>query len=292
MLTYPRWRPWCLTWGATDAEAAMALPGDELLEDPDVVTTRAIGIDVPPSTIWPWIVQMGPGRAGAYTYDWIENLAGLDMHSVDELLPQFQDISVGDGWRLGMKGPRLEVARLDQESALVLRSDDGNWVWAFVLVPDGQGTRLLSRNRIRQPGASATTRALTTYLMEPGSLVMERKMLLGIKERAERGAGPAGRHRPDQALRPPATRPRRPPGRPPPAAEDRRARRHAGGRGSPGSGSTPAGTPARAPATASGRRTPRRPHRSTRRGPGSAPARRGRATTWRRGRGNRRTGAC
>ena len=117
----------------------MALPGDELLEDPDVVTTRAIGIDAPPSSIWPWIVQMGPGRAGAYTYDWIENLAGLDMHSADELLPQFQEISVGDGWKLGVKGPLLEVARLDPESALVLRSDDGNWVWAFVLAPDGAG---------------------------------------------------------------------------------------------------------------------------------------------------------
>jgi len=186
VLTYPRWRPWCLTWGATEAEAGLALPGDELLEDPDVVTTRAIGIDAPPSSIWPWIVQMGPGRAGAYTYDWIENLAGLDMHSADELLPQFQEISVGDGWQLGVKGPLLEVARLDPESALVLRSEDGNWVWAFVLAPDGPGTRLLSRNRIRQPDASGTTRALTTYLMEPGSLVMERKMLLGIKQRAER----------------------------------------------------------------------------------------------------------
>ncbi len=190
VLTYPRWRPWCLTWGATDEEAAADLPGDELLEDPDVVTTRAIGIDAPPSSIWPWIVQMGPGRAGAYTYDWIENLAGLDMHSADKLLPQFQDVSVGDGWRLGVKGPLLQVARLDPESALVLRSEDGNWVWAFVLVPDRARTRLLSRNRIRQPDASVTTRALTTYLMEPGSLVMERKMLLGVKQRAERGAGP------------------------------------------------------------------------------------------------------
>ena len=104
LLTYPRWRPWCLTWGATEAEAAMALPGDELLEDPDVVTTRAVGIDVPPSTIWPWIVQMGPGRAGAYTYDWIENLAGLDMHSADEILPQFQDVRVGDGWQARHEG--------------------------------------------------------------------------------------------------------------------------------------------------------------------------------------------
>ena len=190
VLTYPRWRPWCLTWGATDEEATTDLPGDELLVDPDVVTTRAIGIDAPSSSIWPWIVQMGPGRAGAYTYDWIENLAGLDMHSADEIVPRFQDVDVGDSWTLGARGPVLRLATLDPPSALVLRSDDGNWVWAFVLVPDAAGTRLLSRNRIRQPGASAATRAMTHYLMEPGSLVMERKMLLGIRQRAERTAEP------------------------------------------------------------------------------------------------------
>jgi hypothetical protein len=64
VLTYPRWRPWCITWGATPEEACVALPGDDLLEDPDLVTTRAISIGVPPQSIWPWIVQMGPGRAG------------------------------------------------------------------------------------------------------------------------------------------------------------------------------------------------------------------------------------
>ena len=191
VLTYPLWRDWCLTWGATEEEAGVALPGDELLEDPDVVTTRAIAIGAPPSEVWPWIVQMGPGRAGAYTYDWIENLAGLDMHSVDEIVPRFQDVDVGDSWTLGARGPVLRLATLDPQSALVLRSDDGNWVWAFVLVPDAAGTRLLSRNRIRQPGASAATRAMTRYLMEPGSLVMERKMLLGIRQRAERTAVPA-----------------------------------------------------------------------------------------------------
>ncbi len=185
VLTYPRWRERCLTWGATEEEAATALPGDELLEDPDVVTTRAIGIGVTPPVIWPWLVQMGPGRAGAYTYDWIENLAGLDMHSADEILPQFQDLEVGDAWKLGAHGPLLRVASLDPPSTIVLRSDDGNWTWAFVLVPDAAGTRLLSRNRIRQPDASAATRAMTRYLMEPGSLVMERKMLLGIRQRAE-----------------------------------------------------------------------------------------------------------
>lgn len=186
--TYPRWRRWCLTWGATREEAAGQLPGDDLLADPAMCSTRAILVAAPPSAIWPWLVQMGPGRGGAYTYDWIENLFGLGMHSADEILAQFQDLKAGDAQRLGAGGPVLRVAVLDPERSLVFRSDDGAWVWAFVLVPDDKGTRLISRNRIAPPGASALGRAMYTYVMEPGSLVMERKMLLGIKQRAERHA--------------------------------------------------------------------------------------------------------
>ena len=179
----------------------MTLPGDELLMDPDLVTTRAISVDAPAGAIWPWLVQMGPGRAGAYTYDWIENLAGLNMHSADEILPQFQNLEVGDGWQLGSKGPVLRVMSIVPESSLVLRSDDGNWVWAFALVPDATGTRLLSRNRIGQPGASWITRMLTRYVMEPGSLVMERKMLIGIRTRAETSPAPV-RSSPSVHVRP------------------------------------------------------------------------------------------
>jgi hypothetical protein len=183
--TYPLWRQWCLTWGATRAEAAGPVPGDDLLAHPTVVTTRAIGIDAPPEAIWPWLVQLGPGRGGVYTYDWIENLFGLGVHSTDQILPQFQDLTAGDAQQLGAKGPVLRVAILDPERALVFQSDDGHWVWAFELVPDGKGTRLISRNRIAWPAARALAKALNTYVMEPGSLVMERKMLLGIKRRAE-----------------------------------------------------------------------------------------------------------
>jgi hypothetical protein len=184
--TYPRWRPWCLTWGATEDEAARALPGDELLPGPDIVSTRAVWIGAPPSAVWPWLVQMGPGRAGAYTYDWIENLLGLDMHSAKNILAEYQDLKVGDVQRLGARGPVMRVAVLDPERALVLRSEDGNWVWAFSIAPAGGGTRLISRNRIATPGASRLVLALGTYVMEPGSLIMERKMLLGIQQRAER----------------------------------------------------------------------------------------------------------
>jgi hypothetical protein len=186
--TYPAWRRWCLTWGATKDEAKAELPGDELLAEAATVTTRAVSIDAPPAAVWPWLVQMGPGRGGAYTYDWVENLLGLDMHSADEILPEFQDLKVGDEQRLGKSGPALRVEILDQDRAMVSRSTDGNWAWALILVPDGDGTRLISRNRFKLPGAGAVTRLTYKYFMEPGSLVMERKMLLGIKERAERPA--------------------------------------------------------------------------------------------------------
>lgn len=179
----------CLTWGAYPEEVVRTMPGDDLQPGSDVVTTRAVTIDAPPSAIWPWLVQMGSGRAGAYTYDRLENLFGLDMHSADEILPQFQDLAEGDLLPVGSGGPVLRVAVLDPERALVLRSEDGGWVWSFGLYPDDGITRLVSRNRISDSGTPLLRplrRLFTTMVMEPVSLLMERRMLLGIKERAER----------------------------------------------------------------------------------------------------------
>ena len=174
-----------LTWGATPDEIARTLPGDELLPAPDVLSTRAITIEAPPSAVWPWLVQMGSGRGGAYTYDWIENLFGLGMKSAGTIHPEWQSIAVGDviPGRSSLPGMRVEM--LEPERALVTRSEDGTWVWAFVLDDLGGRTRLLSRNRVAMPEASLGDR-IGMAVMEPGSLVMERKMLHGIKERAER----------------------------------------------------------------------------------------------------------
>jgi hypothetical protein len=173
-----------LTWGATDAEAAARLPGDELLEEADGVATRAIEIEAPPAAVWPWIAQIGPApRGGAYTYDWVENLLGLDMHSVDRVLPEFQHPQVGD--TIGYGANRMRIERVEPEHMLAWRSEDGNWVWAFVLEGSGGSTRLISRNRFRLPTLAAR---LGMVPMEPASLLMERKMLLGIKERAERAS--------------------------------------------------------------------------------------------------------
>jgi hypothetical protein len=171
-----------LTWGATESEATSRLPGDELLEAVSGMSTRAIDIDAPASAVWPWLAQMGPSpRGGAYTYDWIENLLRLDMHTVDHVLPEFQHPRVGDTLSLGANAMRLE--RVEPERVLAWLSGDGNWVWTFVLSDDGGRTRLISRNRFRLPTLVAR---IGMVPMEAGSLVMERKMLLGIKERAER----------------------------------------------------------------------------------------------------------
>jgi hypothetical protein len=173
-----------LTWGATPAEGVARLPGDELLEEADGVATRAISIDAPPGAIWPWIAQLGPSpRGGAYTYDWIENLLGLDMHSVDRVLPEFQNPKVGDTIDYGSN--RMRIERVEPEHVLAWRSEDGNWVWTFILAEQGGETRLISRNRFRLPTLSAR---IGMVPMEPASLVMERKMLRGIKQRAERMA--------------------------------------------------------------------------------------------------------
>jgi hypothetical protein len=178
-------REWVLTWGATAEEVARRLPGDELLEDADIVATRAIEIDAPPSAIWPWLVQMGPGRAGAYTYDWIENFFGLNMHSAERIVPEWQQLQVGDVLRSREGRPGMRVEILASERVLSNRSEAGDWVWTFALGPENGSTRLISRNRIAIKGAAAGQR-LGMLVMEPGSLVMERKMLLGIKRRAER----------------------------------------------------------------------------------------------------------
>ena len=170
-----------LSWGATDEETSARLPGDELLERADGVSTRAIDIDAPPPAVWPWLAQMGPSpRGGAYTYDWIENLLGLNMRSTARVLPEFQHPQVGDTFSLGSN--RMRMDRVESERVLAWRSEDGNWVWTFVLEPRDGGTRLISRNRFRLPKRLARVGML---LMEPGSLVMETKMLRGIKQRAE-----------------------------------------------------------------------------------------------------------
>jgi hypothetical protein len=179
-------RPRVLNWGASEAEAAWPMAGDEIVPDARLQTTRAVTVDAPPRLVWPWLVQMGPRpRAGAYTYDWIERLLGIDIRSADRILPELQSLEPGQFLGLSEKGEGLEVKRVEPQQSLVLQWIPARSTWAFGLYPSStNGTRLVSRNRL--PGKGPLFWLGMVGFMEWASLAMERKMLLGIKERAEK----------------------------------------------------------------------------------------------------------
>lgn len=162
------------------------MAGDSLLADPTYSGTMAVSVDAPPEDIWPWLVQIGYQRGGLYSYDWLDRLFGyLDRPSATRILPEFQHLAVGDEIPLG-QGPNWPVAVVEPLRALVLdmRNMGGfDWVWQFGLYTvDGNRTRLVSRSRVRTQTVSAR---LLTYAIEPAGFLMTRRMLLGIKERAE-----------------------------------------------------------------------------------------------------------
>ncbi len=125
---------------------------------------------------------MGPGRGGAYTYDWIERRLGIDIHNVDRIVPELQNLAVGD--EIPMPGYAMRVERLEREQAMVVRSSNGAWLWAFELRAGNGRTRLISRNSFDT--SKLQLKDWVAYpVIEPGSWVMERKMLLTIKQKAE-----------------------------------------------------------------------------------------------------------
>src|SRR6266511_2299228 len=113
-------RPWQLRWGATDEERDATLDGDDLIANPDLMAIRAITVHAAAAQVWPWIAQLGQGRGGFYSYDALENLVGCDLHSADRIVPQWQDLKVGDQVKLHPE-VGLGVTVVEQGRALVLR---------------------------------------------------------------------------------------------------------------------------------------------------------------------------
>jgi hypothetical protein len=179
-------RRWMSRWGAAPSDLSRIMAGDSLLVDPTYSGTMAVTVDAPPEDIWPWLVQIGYQRGGLYSYDWLDRLFGyLDRPSATRVLPEFQQLAVGDEIPLG-RGPSWPVAVVEFRRALVLdmRNMGGfDWVWQFGLYPvDGKRTRLVSRSRVR---TQTVWPRLITYAIEPSGFLMTRRMLLGVKERAE-----------------------------------------------------------------------------------------------------------
>lgn len=181
-------------WGATKEECKMALPGDELVKGPTVQTTEVVSIDAPVAEVWPWLVQIGQGRGGLYTFEALENLFGLQFHNAGRIHPEWQQLDVGDVVRLAPKGwfglrdgVALQVADVVPEQRIVLRAvpPEFPWdaVWSLHIMPHWEDRcRLIIRRRarMRHPGE-----ALAVELAGPVTALLARGMLLGIKRRAE-----------------------------------------------------------------------------------------------------------
>ena len=201
-------RPRLLTWGATAGEAERTLPGDELIPDANMKSTHAITIDAPAAEVWPWLVQIGHQRAGWDSYDWLHRLMGIagsvesEERSAEHVIPELQDLEVGDVIEIG-PDMGYKVVEIDPERALVLhiavemgtfRSYDpveetpddffvSSWTWFLEELGEHE-TRLIVRILVDYaPSISQTLMA--RGVMEPGSFIMERKTLLGIKRRVE-----------------------------------------------------------------------------------------------------------
>jgi hypothetical protein len=180
-------KPWYYRWGATDEEVGAPLPGDELVANPKILRTKAVTIAAPPEQVWPWLVQMGQDKAGLYSYEWLENLLGSDIHNSNRIVPEWQDLQPGDSLLLyppeKAGPPAYIIAQVNPPRALVMGHQDerGRWVesWQFYLAPGADGTtRLIHRNRSQGQGGLWDA-------LDFGYFIMERAMLLGIKQRAE-----------------------------------------------------------------------------------------------------------
>jgi hypothetical protein len=186
-------RPWHLRWGATDDELTETLPGDEVKPDAGIVVTHAVTIDAPASVVWRWLVQIGQDRGGFYSYDYLENLFGLKIHNTREIRPEWQALKVGDfvrsahtDWLGGKYKDKTGwfVFRLEENRALVLRDEIERGSWSFILKPSDEArTRLVIRARGDKP--AGLLKIFHYGFFEPAHFIMERKMLLTLKNRAE-----------------------------------------------------------------------------------------------------------
>jgi hypothetical protein len=185
----PLYRRRHLRWGASDAEAVGPMPGDELVPGPSFNATRAMTIDAPPEAIWPWLVQLGYGRAGWYSYDLFDNAA---RPSAERILTQYQGLEVGDWVPMSSKvneTTAFKVKALEPNRWMLWAKPHSTWAWKLVPFERGR-TRLIVRLKERYEWRRTPGSALVTLvLFEFGDFAMMRKLLLGVKRRAERLAG-------------------------------------------------------------------------------------------------------
>jgi hypothetical protein len=186
-------------WGATDKEINGSLPGDDIIINPKWQYTQAITVGVPAEKVWPWLVQIGQGRGGFYSYQALENLLGCNIHNADRIIPEFQHLEAGENILLHPKIP-VPVTLVEPGHAIVLHYDtragltpipgtktvdyfESTWLF-YIGNKDENTVRLISRFRIDY-SHSMRNKISYGYFVEPISSTMQQKMLRGIKKRAE-----------------------------------------------------------------------------------------------------------
>ena len=175
-------RPWQLTWGTTEDEVVREFPGDDIVAAPNFDATRAVTVLAPPEHIYPWIVQMGMGRAGWYSYDLLDNFG---RKSAETILPEYQDVQVGDVVPMSPDGKfGLWVEDFKTNEWIVWRDEnrDVTWTWVIEKQEDNK-CRLITRIRMKYRWLSPM--APMNLLIEFCDFPMMRKCMLGIKYRAE-----------------------------------------------------------------------------------------------------------
>jgi hypothetical protein len=189
-------------WGITEEIAARTYPGDDLIPEPRWSWTHGIEIDAPAEEVWPWVAQIGGDRAGFYSYQWLENVAGCELRNAERVHPEWE-VREGDDLVLHSRVPAMRVVSVTRGRHFVAfgppdeaaRRAGRPWVagsWLFMVEPlDGRRCRLLSRYRAECSDDVATRLSFGPTLVEPVGFAMDRRMLLGVKERAEQSARPA-----------------------------------------------------------------------------------------------------
>lgn len=190
--------PWQQRWGATDEEVQRPLPGDDQIAHPDAQWTRAITVEARTAAVWPWLAQIGYGRGGYYSYPWLERLIGLRAAHRDHINPAWQDLTEGDIIPAEPDGSGYRVFTVEPGRTLLLgvqKNDEGAprsvtglypaFTWVFVLEErETAQTRLITRMRARTKHTPLAVLAMP--FIDFGAFLLKRRMLLGIKQRAEK----------------------------------------------------------------------------------------------------------
>lgn len=197
-------RAWHMSWGTIGDETTRPLPGDELIKNPKANATHGETINASAAEVWPWLAQIGQGRGGFYSYDWLENLFGCQITNVDRVMEEYQDVKLGDGIKLHPQAPPLDVVHLEPGKALVIAGGTAlqpnmpkdtsflglhrykAFTWAFILDEVAPNkTRFLARVRGDWDGGGPVGFFRNRVFMEPAHSIMQRKMNIGLKERVE-----------------------------------------------------------------------------------------------------------